>query len=113
MFGIGFGELVLLLILALIIFGPEKLPEMARTMGKLYRQFKDYTDSLKEIVEREINLDEFKRLNNIPDDIEELVLSKDEVERRKKEVLEKLKKQKESKKGEKETIEDVAEEKGD
>ncbi len=95
MFGIGFGELVLLLVLALIIFGPEKLPEVAKTLGKYYRQFKDYTDTLKETVERELNLEELKRINDIPEDIKNIVLPSEEVEKRKREVLEKLKKKRE------------------
>ncbi|BBB32018.1 sec-independent protein translocase protein TatB [Thermotomaculum hydrothermale] len=91
MFGIGFGELLLLLVIALIVFGPEKLPEVAKTLGKFYRQVRDYSDSLRETVERELNLEEFKKLNNIPDEVSQLVLPKEEVERRKKEVLERLK----------------------
>ena len=94
MFGIGFGELILLLVIALIVFGPEKLPEVAKTLGKFYRQVMDYTDSLKETVEKELNLEEFKKINNIPDEVSQLVLPKEEVERRKKEVMERLKKQK-------------------
>ena len=39
-FGIGFGEIVLILILALIVFGPGRLPEIARTMGRLSRNLK-------------------------------------------------------------------------
>ena len=91
MFGIGFGELILLLIIALIVFGPEKLPEVAGTLGKYYRQIKDYSDSLRETVEKELNLEEIKRLKNIPDEVTQLVLPEEEVERRKKEVLKRLK----------------------
>ena len=98
MFGIGFGELILLFVIALIVFGPEKLPEFAKTMGKYYRQFRDFSDSLKETVERELNLEEFKKINDIPNDVANLVLPKEEVERRKKMVMEKLKKKKETEK---------------
>ena len=94
MFGIGFGELILLLVIALIVFGPEKLPEVAKTLGKFYRQVKDYTDSLRETVERELSIEDLKKINNIPDEVSQLVLPKEEVERRKKEVMERLKKQK-------------------
>ena len=100
MFGIGFGELIVLLVIALIIFGPEKLPEVAKTLGKFYRQVMDYTDSLKETVEKELNLEEFKRINNIPKEVSQLVLPKEEVERRKKEVLERLKKKQQEDAGE-------------
>lgn len=94
MFGIGFGELILLLVIALIVFGPEKLPEVAKTFGKFYRQVKDYTDSLRETVERELSIEDLKKINNIPEEVSQLVLPKEEVERRKKEVMERLKKQK-------------------
>jgi Tat protein translocase TatB subunit len=48
MFGIGAGELLLLLGLALIVIGPQKLPETARTVGKSIAQFRAYTDELKQ-----------------------------------------------------------------
>ncbi len=38
MFGIGFGELLFLAVLALIVFGPRRLPEMARTVGRFLSQ---------------------------------------------------------------------------
>ncbi len=37
--GIGWGELVVILVVALVIFGPAKLPELARTLGKSIREF--------------------------------------------------------------------------
>ena len=40
LFGIGFGELLFLAILALIVFGPKRIPEVARTIGRLARQFR-------------------------------------------------------------------------
>ncbi len=92
MFGIGFGELILLLVIALIIFGPEKLPEVAKTLGKFYRQVKDYSDSLREIVEKELSIEEIKKIKNIPNEVTQLVLPAEEVEKRKREVLERLKK---------------------
>lgn len=39
MFGIGIGELILVLIVALIALGPEKLPAVAKTLGKAYSEF--------------------------------------------------------------------------
>ncbi len=92
MFGIGFGELILLLVIALIIFGPEKLPEVAKTLGKFYRQVKDYSDSLRETVEKELSIEEIKKIKNIPNEVTQLVLPAEEVEKRKREVLERLKK---------------------
>lgn len=48
MFGIGAPELVLILVLALIFIGPQKLPEMARMFGRSYREFQRAFDGAKE-----------------------------------------------------------------
>ena len=49
-FGIGFGEILLIIIIALIIFGPGKIPEIARTIGRMSRSLRkatsDFTASL-------------------------------------------------------------------
>ena len=47
MFGIGAPEILLILVVALIFLGPAKLPEMARTLGKTYRQFQHAMDDIK------------------------------------------------------------------
>lgn len=47
MFGIGFSELVLILLVVLIAFGPEKLPELARTLGRLTGELRRNSDALK------------------------------------------------------------------
>jgi Tat protein translocase TatB subunit len=52
MFGIGGQELLFILVLALIVLGPSKLPEIARTLGKVMGEFNRATDDLK----REIDL---------------------------------------------------------
>jgi Tat protein translocase TatB subunit len=46
MFGIGFGELVFLAILALIVFGPRRIPEIARTVGRFLNQVRQATKGL-------------------------------------------------------------------
>lgn len=45
-FGIGIGEVLLILLLAFLIFGPGKLPEIARGLGKAVRQFSKYSSDL-------------------------------------------------------------------
>ena len=57
-FGIGFGEIVLILILGLIIFGPGKLPEVARTVGRYVRVLRKMSSEFTEAVKKEIDLDE-------------------------------------------------------
>lgn len=59
MFGsLGFPEILAILVLALLIFGPKRLPEVGRTLGKGLREFRKATTDLKRSVETEIALDE-------------------------------------------------------
>ena len=60
MLGLGFSEIMVVLVLALIIIGPKKLPEVAKTMGKLYAQLKKAMDDLKESVDIDIDIDDYK-----------------------------------------------------
>lgn len=48
MFGLGTGEILLVAALALVFIGPEKLPQMARSLGKIVRQGRRALDDLKE-----------------------------------------------------------------
>jgi Tat protein translocase TatB subunit len=47
MFGIGGSELLVILIIALVVVGPKQLPELARTVGKIFGEFQKATDDLK------------------------------------------------------------------
>ena len=47
MFGVSFPELIVVFLVALLIFGPDKLPELARTIGKFSGQFRRQSDSLR------------------------------------------------------------------
>ena len=61
MFGLGFGEIVVILVLALILLGPKKLPDVAKQLGKGMREFRKATDDLKGQFEREMYVDEVKK----------------------------------------------------
>jgi len=60
MFGLSFGELVIIAILALVLLGPDKLPDAAKQAGKLLREFKRATEDLKDQIETEIYADDRK-----------------------------------------------------
>ena len=54
MLGIGEGELVLIVLFAFMIFGPDKLPGMGRTLGRVIRQFRDAQEGFTEVVQANI-----------------------------------------------------------
>jgi sec-independent protein translocase protein TatB len=58
---ISLGKLVLLALVALIVLGPEKLPQAARTAGALVRRLRSGWDSVRAEVERELEIEELKR----------------------------------------------------
>lgn len=62
MFEIGFWELVLIGVVALIVFGPEKLPEMARTAGLWLGRGQRFLANVKRDVDRELRLQELQEL---------------------------------------------------
>lgn len=62
MFDIGFTELILIGVVALIVIGPERLPKVARTAGHLYGRMQRYVSSVKSDISHEIQLDEMRRV---------------------------------------------------
>lgn len=74
MFGIGTWELVVILVLALIVLGPTKLPEVARTIGKGLASLRRSADEvkreinlegLKDEIEEEVGIDELKQMVDV------------------------------------------------
>lgn len=57
MFNLGMQELIVILIVALVVFGPAKLPELGKALGKSIREFKAATSEIKEDVQRSVTLD--------------------------------------------------------
>lgn len=60
-FGIGTGEILIILVIALILVGPHKLPELAKMLGKGFSEFKKAADDLRNSVSAEIQVEEEKR----------------------------------------------------
>lgn len=58
MFGIGSTELIVILIVALIVIGPAKLPEMARSLGKALGEFRRVSTDVKRTIEMEADQEE-------------------------------------------------------
>lgn len=78
MFDIGFSELIVIALVALIVFGPKRLPEMARTAGLWMGRLRRFMENVKQDLDREMSsadLAEFKRLQ------EELAATRDLVQR--------------------------------
>lgn len=62
MFDIGFSELMVIGIVALVVIGPERLPKVARTLGHLLGRAQRYVNDVKSDINREMQLDELKKL---------------------------------------------------
>ncbi len=62
MFDIGFWELFVVLVIALLVIGPERLPAMARKAGLWVRKIRGFMSSVKEDIDREFATEELKRI---------------------------------------------------
>lgn len=72
MFGLGVPELIVIFVIALLVFGPKKLPELGKSVGRAMAEFKKASQEFQESVQAEMkeveksaNLDEIKKLSTI------------------------------------------------
>jgi sec-independent protein translocase protein TatB len=64
MFDIGFSELLVIGVVALIVIGPERLPRVARTVGHLAGRLQRYVADVKADINREVELDELRNMRD-------------------------------------------------
>ena len=68
MFDIGFSEIFIIAVVALIVIGPERLPRVARTLGHLFGRLQRYVAEVKADINREMELDELRKLQSTMQD---------------------------------------------
>ncbi len=68
MFDVGFSELMVIAVVALIVIGPERLPKVARTMGHLFGRMQRYVNDVKADINREIELEELRKFRSTVED---------------------------------------------
>ena len=61
MFDVGFSELMVIAVVALVVIGPERLPKVARTLGHLFGRLQRYVNDVKADISREMELDELRK----------------------------------------------------
>ena len=59
---LGVPELLLIFVVVLIVFGPRRIPEIGQMLGKALGEFRKATDDLKNTIEREVRLEELKKI---------------------------------------------------
>ncbi len=64
MFDIGFTEMMIIAVAALIVIGPEKLPQVARTLGHLIGRLQRYVNDVKADINREMEVEELRKLKD-------------------------------------------------
>jgi sec-independent protein translocase protein TatB len=88
MFELGFWEMVLVAVIALVVFGPEKLPQFARRAGYWIGRIRRQVNDVRNDIEREIAMDEIRRaseklqapLRGLADDIERSTARLDSID---------------------------------
>lgn len=80
MFGIGMPEMLMILAVALVVIGPKKLPDLAKSVGRALGEFKRATSDLKESIQNETGLDEVRdSLKEVKSDVRSVLTLDDEV----------------------------------
>jgi sec-independent protein translocase protein TatB len=64
MFDIGFSELFVILLVGLLVIGPERLPKVARTLGALFGRLQRYVNDVKADISREVELEELRKMKS-------------------------------------------------
>lgn len=81
MFGIGMPEMLLILAIALIVIGPKKLPDLAKSLGRALGEFKRATSDLKDSIQMETGLDDVKTtFDDIKGDLKDSVIGADDLD---------------------------------
>ncbi|ALQ51053.1 Sec-independent protein translocase protein TatB [Nitrosomonas ureae] len=76
MFDISFMELLIILMIALIVIGPERLPTVARTIGHLYGRCRNFMYSIRTDIHNEMRMEELKKMqSSVQDTVESLETS--------------------------------------
>jgi sec-independent protein translocase protein TatB len=88
MFDVSFGELLLILVVGLLVFGPEKLPQVVRTTSQWINHLRRSFNQIRADIEREVGVDELKRdlhnqsiLDSLRDVKKDLQGAQDELDR--------------------------------
>ena len=84
MFGVDFSELMVILVVALIVVGPERLPKVARTLGLLWGRAQRYVNGVKADIARDMAIDEYRQLT---EKIQQEALSVDQDIKRASQVI--------------------------
>src|SRR4051812_26092672 len=71
MFDIGFTELMVIALVALIVLGPERLPEVARTLGRWAGRAQRFMDKVRQDIDRELKSDELAKIRKLEEELNE------------------------------------------